>query len=234
MKLFKKIISIISIAILISSCKKDEFKATSLSSLKIVNTVTDGAAVRLGSLITEVGNNSSGNFALVAGNPEIYVWPVHDSLKPYYTSSGKSVKMADREMYTLFLGGDTNNVESILIRDDLPVHNDSTAGVRFINLASGSSPVKVTLSTSPEMNEFGDVQYKQITEFKSFPATSVNTAYTFEVRNASTDEIIASVTMSGSSLGSFVPRFRNVTLVLRGIVNGSPAAGITRVNHYPQ
>lgn len=212
-------------------CKKDEIDQTPFASLKIVNTVTNGAAVKLSNYTAQVNNNAAADFGMLTGNPDIYVWPVSDSLKPYYNGN-KSVAVRDRETYTLFLAGDTLAPEGMLIKENLPFITDSVASIRFINLSPGSPTVKVVLSTSNTVSEFGDVVYKQLTDFKSYPALSTNTNYKFEVRNAATDALISSITMSGTSLTSFVPRFRNVTLVLRGIVGGSPEAGITRVNHY--
>lgn len=219
------------IAISTCSCKKLDLKGAPLSSLKIINTVTNGPAVRLGNNATIIiDNNSYSDFTVIPGNPDIYIWPITDSSKPYYNSV-KNVTMNNGEIYTLFLGGDTNNVASQLVKENLPYRADSTAGIRFINLSPGSPNVKVKIAATGEV-AFDNVAYQQLTEFKSYPATSANTSYRFQVFNANTDELITSINMSGSSLSSFVPRFRNVTLVLRGIVGGSPNAGITRVNHY--
>jgi hypothetical protein len=228
-----KYLNLLLLAVLImTACKKTEFKTTRVGSLKIVNTVNGGGAVRLGGVPTLVNNNASADFSLYAGNPDIYVWPITDSLKPYFNAN-KNVSVEDRDIYTLFLGGSTSASEAILVKENIPVRSDSTAGVRIINLSPGSPEIKVTLATSTTNSEFGNIAYKQLTEFKSFPALSKNTSYTFQFRNAATDVLISSITMSGATLAGFVPRFRNVTLVLRGLVGGSPAAGITRVNHYP-
>lgn len=221
---------LISILFLIS-CEKNPSEIIPLASLKIVNTVTSGYPVKLGSYSTVVNNNAHADFVLRPGNPEIYVYPATDSLHPYYNNS-KSTTVNEGEISTLFLTGDTISPEGIMVKENLPVRIDSVAGVRFINLSPGSPAVKVVLSTSNTVSEFGDIAYKQLTDFKSYPALSTNTSYKFEVRDAATDILITSITMSGTSLTSFVPRFRNVTLVLRGIVAGSPSAGITRVNHY--
>ncbi|ACU04013.1 DUF4397 domain-containing protein [Pedobacter heparinus] len=228
-----KYLNVLIVAVLLlAACKKTEFKTTAMGSLKIVNTVSSGAAVRLGATPTLVNNNAAIDFSVYAGNPDIYVWAVGDSLHPIYNSN-KMLAVADRDIYTLFLGGSNVAREAILVKENIPVRSDSTAGVRIINLSPGSPDIKVTLSTSVGVSEFGNIAYKQLTEFKSYPALSTNTAYTFQFRNAATNALISSITMSGATLAAFVPRFRNVTLVLRGVVGGSPAAGVTRVNHYP-
>lgn len=214
-----------------AGCKKEMVETTPLASLKIANFVTGGSPVRLGSYFALVNNNQNVNFTLVTGNHDIYVWPVGDSLHPYYRSN-KALAVAENDIYTLFLGGTPAAPEGLLVKESLPVHTDSTAGIRFVHLAPGGPTVNVTLSMTPGVNEFTGVDYLGITEFKKFPATSTNSSYTFQVRNASTGNIIASLSMPGTSLANMVPRFRNVTLVLRGIVGGSPGPGISRVNHY--
>lgn len=219
------------LAIVFISCKKDAPNYRPLSSLKVVNTLTGGAVVKVNNNGTTVSNNAVADFSLPIGNPDIYVYPVADSANPYYTSN-KGVAVSEGDIFTCFIGGNVANKTALLVKENLPVHTDSTAGVRFINLSPGSPVVKVTLSTSTGTSEFGDIVYGQPTEFKSYAAASINSTYTFQVRNAANNTIIASITMSGTTLASFVPRFRNVTLVLRGVVGGSPAAGITRVNHY--
>jgi hypothetical protein len=223
---------LIVLTIILSSCEKGEFKNIPVSSIKIVNAVSGGSAIRLAGNRTEVYGNSSWDFSIYSDTPNVYVWPVGDSANPYYNPL-KSVDFNDRAMYTLFLGGDVTAVETIMIKENFPMHNDSTAGIRIINLSPNSPALKVTLSTSSGTSEFGDINYKQITDFKTYPATSANSEYTFEFRDAATDEIISSTTMYyGAALSDFIPVFRNVTLVFRDIVGGDPAAGITRVNHY--
>ncbi len=233
MKYIKGYLLVSVYSLLFSSCKKHEFEVSPLASFKIVNTVAGAPAARMNGTSRTVANNSSGDFVLHAGVPNIYVWPVGDSLNPFYNSN-KGLPVKEKEIYSLFLGGSNNTREVILIKENLPLRLDSSAGVRIINLATNSPAIKVTLSTTSTVSEYGNIAFKQVTDFKSFPAYNVNSTYTFQFRNAATDALYSSITMSGASLASFVPRFRNVTLVFRGVVGGSPAPGITRVNHYPQ
>lgn len=224
------LIACILMAMLSVACKKDTIETTPLASLRIINTVTGGSAVKLGSVSTIVSNNTHTNFSILPKS-NIYVYPTGDSLTPYYVA-GKEIVIGERESYSLFLGGTPGSIAALLVKENISIRTDSTAGIRFINLSPNSPPVNVTLSTTPSVSEFLNIGYKDITDFKSYPATSANTSYTFQIRNATTDKIIASITMSGTSITNYVPRFKNVTLVLRGMPTGTPAAGITRVNHY--
>lgn len=230
----KQLLSFISFTVLIilclESCKKDIPSITSYASLKIVNCITGGINTKLNNYTSSVPVNGHFNYIIMPGNTDIYVWPFGDSLHPYYDNKGTMLE--ERGLYSLFLGGTPGAVEGLLIKENFPYRIDSTAAIRFVHLSPGGPPVNVTLSTSATVNEFSGVVYKGITEFKYLPAAMANTSYTFQVRNANTNAIISSITMSGTALASFVPRFRFVTLVLRGKVGGTPVAGITRVNHY--
>lgn len=214
---------------MISSCKKGEVETAKITSLTVGNFVAGGVAVKLGSNATSIANNNANGtqMALIAGTNDLYVWPVGDSMHPYFTFP--KFASADREVYSLFLCGDTLAPVGIVIKENIPCHTDSTAGIRFINLSPNSTPLSITLSTTPEVNEVAELAYKNYTEFKTYPGLAAST-YTFQVRDASTiapASPLATFTLSAAQ----VPRFANITLVIRGLVNNSPKIGITRVNN---
>lgn len=211
------------------SCKKNQIEPTPLSSLTVVNTIIGGMAAKMGSNSAAISNNSSMQFGLKAGNNNIFIFPLNDSATPYYN---KLLKSSNGEVFTLFLAGAVASVEDILVNEQIPYRTDSTFGLRFINLSPNSSAIKITLSTSTTISEFGDLPYKQLSDFKSYPALSTNTTYTFQVRNAVTDAIITSTTITGLAITTGIPRLQNITLVFRGNVGGTPAPGFTRVNHF--
>lgn len=229
----------LGVILLLAGCKKSEFDAKPFASLKIVNVVAGGTTAKLNSLALNISNNpttisnstTGTSFALPAGNPDIYIWPSADSLSPYYNSN-KGVVMAANEYFTLFIGGTSADPQSVLINENYKDYTDSIVGIRFVNMSPNSTPVNVTLSTSTTTNQFSNVAFKDITDFKQFPATSNVTNYTFQVRRASSPNTVlssVSISLSGTSA---IPRFKNVTIVFRGNIGGSPAPGITRVNHY--
>ncbi|HET6995964.1 MAG TPA: hypothetical protein VFI06_13320 [Chitinophagaceae bacterium] len=220
----KRLLYLLVASTVIISCKKDEIKTSSLTSLTVGNFVVGGATVKLGSNATTVANNNTNGsqLALRAGVNDIYVWPVGDSLHPYFTASKFETK--DREVYSLFLCGTPGTTEGIMIKEDIPYRTDSTAGIRFINLSPTSTPLNITMSTSPTVNEVTGLAYKQYTEFKSYPGL-YNSAYTFQVRKADGTLLTSFAFNSGT-----VPRFANVTLVIRGQMTGTPAIAVTRIN----
>jgi hypothetical protein len=215
---------IIGLVILLNiSCKKDTIKNLPMASLNVVNAVAGGTQVRLGSYSGSIPNNFFRQSVLLAGENDLYLWPVGDSLHPYYTYSKFNVE--DRDVYSLFLcGTPVAGVEGIIVKENLPYHSDSTCGIRIINLSPNSGALNITLSISPTVNEVSNLVYKQYTDFKLYPAKASNVSYVFQVRKVSDNTLLSSLTLS-------TPRFANVTLVIRGMVGSSPALGVIRVNN---
>jgi hypothetical protein len=100
-----KTITLLAIVTLINltSCKKDEIKSPPIASLTLVNAISGGTSVKLGSNILSIGVNNYQQFGLTAGEHELYVWPLGDSTHPYFTYDKFSVEQG--EVYSLFLGG---------------------------------------------------------------------------------------------------------------------------------
>lgn len=212
------------------ACHKEAPPSQPSATLTVVNTVVQGQPVKLASHMQTINNNLFAHLGFEPGDRDIYVFPANDSLYPYYTQS--KFAASAYEIHTLLLCGTAVNPDAILLKEAIPYRTDSTFGVRFINLAPGSPALKVTLSTSVTTAEFDDINYKKVSTFKSYAATAAAPSYTFQIRRADDETLISSLAISGTNLAAGLPRFKNITLILRGIVGGSPAAGITRVNHY--
>lgn len=227
MKYLSQSIIFLCAVVLITSCKKYKVETFSITSLTAVNAVVGGTPIKVGSQAATIENNSFAHISLFEGSNDLYVWPVDDSLHPYF-SYPKFVTV-NGEGYTLFVCGQVGNTEGVIVKDDVPLRRDSTAGIRFINLSPNSSPLYITLSTSPTINEVSSLAYKQYTEYKTYPGF-YNSEYTFEIRDAfSASPAMPLATYSMSTFD--VPRFSNVTLVIGGLVDATPSLGITRVNN---
>lgn len=220
-----KIFYIVVFGTIVSSCKKEGHSTTGIASITLVNTVTGGKSVKMGSRTAVISNNTALQMALNAGGDDLYVWPIGDSTHPYYTYS--KFNAADHDVYSLFLGGTVTAVAGVLIKEDIPYWTDSTGGIRFINLSPNSPPLNINLSITPTVNEVSNLVYKQYTEFKSYPALAKTTPYIFQIKNASTGALLLTYSFNTSS--NLIPRFSNITLVIRGMVGGSPVLGITRI-----
>jgi hypothetical protein len=213
MKYLNQLLTLSAAVLLLTSCKKDEVETSPLTSINIVNAVAGGTTAKLGTNATNISNNGNAQMAVIAGENNLYVWPVADSAHPYYTNP-KFVSQ-DREVYSLFLTGTPTAPDAILVKENIPYRTDSTAGIRFINLAPNTDgkPLFITTAASPTTVEADNLAYKQMTDFKSYPGL-FNSTYTFEIRNdtcASPKPPLATYAFSASA----VPRFANVTLVIR-------------------
>jgi hypothetical protein len=216
----KRILYLAIATTIITSCKKDEVKTTPLTSINITNAVVGGTTAKLGSNATTISNNSYAQLAVVAGINSLYVYPVGDSAHPYYTND--KFTSNDREVYSLFLGGTPTATDAIMVKEAIPYRTDSTAGIRFINLANNNGALNVNLSTTPTVNEVSALAYKSLTEFKTYPGL-YNSAPTFQVRKAD-----GTLLTSFAFTTSTVPRFANVTLVIRPNATG---VSVFRVNN---
>jgi hypothetical protein len=204
------------------ACKKNTIAATSIASLTLTNAVIGGPSIRIGNNLNQISNNGSLQLGLLAGENDFYVWPVGDSTKPYYTDPKFFAE--EGSVYSLFIAGQSPNISGFVIKDNIPYHADSTCGIRIVNLVPNSTPLNITLSTSPTINEVSSLAYLQYTDFKIYPAKASNVSYTFQVRKASDNTVLISYPLN-------TPRFTNVTIVIRGMMQGIPAMGVTRVNN---
>jgi enamine deaminase RidA (YjgF/YER057c/UK114 family) len=221
---------------ILTSCRKDAMKPNAVANINITNAVVDGEAVKVNCLNLSQFAVASGtsfiNFIIPSGSQRLYVYPISDSLRPYYS---RIVQADAGDIFSLFLSGQFPTVDTLLIKENIPSRTDSTFGLRFINLSPNAPAVNVTLSTSVTVNEFANIAYMGATEFKTYAApASTTTSYTFQVRNAVNNIILASSTITGTTNTTGIPRFRNITLVLRGLVGGTgtSAIAITRVNQF--
>lgn len=217
----KATIILLTAILFFSSCKKDEVKTTPLASLTMVNAVSGGTTVKLGSNATTITNNGSSQMALIAGNNDLYVWPVGDSAHPYFTTLKFNAE--ERAVYSLFLCGTPGATEGLLLKENIPYRTDSTAGIRFINLSPNGLVLNITRNKTPTVNEVSNLNYKQFTAFMSYPGL-YNSTDTFQIRNANTNAILATQVFSASTY----PRFANITLVIR---QSGAGVAVYRVNN---
>jgi len=221
-----RLVCIVMAALVIGACKKSTVDVAPLASLNITNVVVGGKNVKLNSnLVDSAVNYNFKAFGLNAGTTNIYVYPTGDSTHPYYNNT---VQTANGGVYSLFLAGAVaTRVDTILVQESIPVRTDSSCGVRFANLSYNSNPIIITQQATPAVTDFTSLSYKQISAFKTYPALSTNGTYTFQVRDAGTNAVLATYALA-------TPRFFNATLVWKGMVGGTGAnvPGVLRVNNY--
>lgn len=208
----KLLVTILAVCFL--SCKKNSINLTPSASLNVINAVVSGTTARINNVsVTTIANNNYINFGVLTGNRPIYIYPSADSLHPYVNTS---MTFNRSDVYSLFIGGPATATDVVIIKENIPYRSDSTAGIRFINLAPNKPLINITLSVTPSVNEVSSLAYKQYSDFKAY-AGNYNSSYSFQIRDAANP---STVLTTFSLAATAVPRFANITLVIRQNGNG--------------
>lgn len=230
---YKNRMLVILLIALTAGCKKTHITTTPLASINIVNAAVNVPGIKVNFMnlpgqyasIPTISYGGNKTYSVLANlTVPVAIVTTSDTLHPIYSGN---LQLTGTGIYSLYLAGQSTAVDTILVRETIPVHTDSSCGVRFINLSYNSSPITITLSATPTVVEFSNLAYKQASTFKTYPALAGNTSYAFQVRDAGTNTILSTYTLS-------TPRFFNCTLVWKGMVGGTGAnaPGIQRVNNY--
>jgi hypothetical protein len=139
---------------------------------------------------------------------------------------------------TLFLTGTLTAPDTLLVTEKLPYHpvTDSSLGLRFVNLSSGSSPVRIYVTGQNNNPVVNSLPYKGITGFINFPARAATGNYAIEFRDQQSNVLLGAYTINnpGAITGTNAWRNRNFTFALKGqpgVTSGTTAQGIFLINH---
>lgn len=219
---------------LMASCKKNVPEPEQVAALNVVNAVVGGKQIKLNSWLRDSARAYNCKvWGIAAGdNRRIYLYPVGDSLKPYYS---QVAPFKNGHLYSLFLCGQPEAVDSLLTDDVIPdFYSDSTVGVRLINLSSGKKTYSVTRASNIQTPLFSNVGYKVLTSFVKLSLRSPvsSSSVTFQVRDGA-NKVLASYTLPENANSTYanagirLARGRNLTLVIRGSEDAVlPANGV--------
>lgn len=226
--------------LLFVSCSKDAdiVKQVPISSIILVNAVvnsnmiiadftnSDSVAAYFSST-PPIPYGTSQEYSVPSGNVPLSIYPVADTSHPFFKGT---IVLQGQFIYSLFLAGISNSQnkpDTVKTEDHPPYHcsTDSTAGLRFINLSPNSNPISVNIQGDVNTKEVRNLVYKAFTEFKLYPANSNVIQYAFEIRDASSDNLLITFIYPASP-------FQNATIVLDGL-NGGPdnSLGVFIVNY---
>jgi hypothetical protein len=244
----KKIFMIILTGLVIQSCKKEE-STPALASVTVVNAAVDITSAKVYASdkkiswsvipIGDVVNFANfKHFGVFTGSKNVIAVNSADTTKTLYSGTAE---FKEAGLNTLFLCGQVGSYEGVyLANENLPNYTTEVVGIRFINLSPNSPAVSVNLTATPTANEATGLAYKQKSEFKTYPASNVTTGIAFQVKNAATSALLASYTLPATAVSPYTTatvaqaRFKNVTLVIKGLVGGTGtnAFGVFPVSHY--
>ncbi|MDP9078903.1 MAG: hypothetical protein M3O71_15850 [Bacteroidota bacterium] len=226
MKTIIKTVLAISLGMSLFACKQSGMVYPASGAINVINVVVGGTSLYLNNATTgAVKNNSAATFPLLAGQVQVNLSTLATTTVPSVTYYNQLISMTGTGNISLFLSGASPaNVDTTRINETYKNYADSLCGVRFINLAPGSQTISVNLKGNTNGSEVTSLAYRSYSSFIQYPAKLANQSYVFEIRDAATGSLIISYTLA-------TPYFHNVTIALRGLIGGSPAAGITLVSH---
>ena len=210
-----------------SSCEENESNIPSVATIRIVNAVQDIGTVDLRGFegnISFFGANavrygSDFRFTIPTSTPTILmIAPESDTLNVLYNETINLEETGG--IYSLFLYGDSTQVQALTIQDEFINYTDSVFGTRFINLSEDSEPVTIrnvaldTAGVRDTTELASNIAFQDVTSFSEFEVTNRIENHTFQYLDQSGD-ILASVTIPQFSFFS-PPYFKNITLGLIG------------------
>lgn len=222
MKIIKLFLKLIMVSSLFFSCKKGSniIKPAPQSSITVVNGVINSDPIIMDYYNThpisifyntakEISFGASQEFSITSGEIPLAIYQLSDTVN---TLLKKSFNITKGSIYSLFLAGtDPANPDYIFNQDHPPYHSiaDSVIGIRFVNLSPNSNPVSINLQGSPNGSSVSSLAYKAITDFKDYPYKSSVSQYVFEIRDATSGDLLTTYTYN------LVP-YQNITICVIG------------------
>jgi len=181
----------------LGSCKKDTLIPLSTSSITVVNAAQEVPSVEINFADTmspfylyqtPISYAAAKNFGILSGTTPFVMVSSADTSRLLVQSN---VNLAPGGIYSLYLLQGGPKPEYLLMQDSVPVFSDTTAGVRFVNLSPDSKSFSINLATNDaSITEFNNISYKQATSFKSYKALAFRGAYSFEIRDQASGDLL--------------------------------------------
>ena len=218
------------------SCGDDDNHPIPTAAIKIINATVEAGLIMPKNFDFNISNRAgtaipfggSERFTLPANTPtDLLLVKADDTLT---TVLNETVNFEEGTIYSFFAAGRFPNVESVLIRDEFINYQDSTFGVRFVNMSPDSEALSVRISDTMA-NVVTDLGYKGASTFSPLPATGQGGTYTFEFVNEN-DEVLAATSFDPISERAV---FQNVTLALVGLADdgtGGNSLFVTTIDHF--
>lgn len=241
----KYIILALSIVTMFSACKEDEHIKPATATITVINAITDvpnvkvnatGNSISWKNTTEQVAYGARGFYYAATGLVNLTAVASADTTKMVFNGSFN----LQSKVYSMYLTGTVAQADTLFreettypyIRTDVvrPASTDSIVNVRFVNLSVGSPALKVKLATGTS-NEVDNLPYKGIGNWKAYPAKLASTVYSFQIRRVDNDALLTTFSFTANATN----RFKNVTLVIRGVfgtTTGTAPFGVTAINYF--
>jgi len=199
--LFTKIGGLCFISIALSSCLKDN--NTYYNPPNALVTVID-AAPDQPSVDFYLDGNKVNQVPVIYGGGINYFKAYAGKRNAIFYSTGTTAKiLADtvnlnsNYVYSLFLANKPSNVELVMLTDSISQPTGNNANIRFVNLSPDAPAVDLGVKGSAAI-----ITNKAYKGYSSFLPILGNTNYTFEVRQAGTNTVLATLPAQSLASGS--------------------------------
>ena len=245
-------ISGLSILLCLASCSKEK-TVTGAASLTLVNGMVGStpylvtnfsggqplqsytAAMKI-SYATYSTFNQSGSYS---GLQPLAVYRYPDTTVHSSPVISVTLNLKPNTMHTLFLAG-TITTPDTLFTTDIPLWHpveDSTMGIRFVNLLKGNGPVSINLQGKQNGSEQASLAYKGVTPFTKYKANAGVNSYVFEFRYAVGGNVLRTYTLAdinapGTNVEPNRRRYRNLTIVLMGTTDDPASQTVALYQSY--
>ncbi|RZK42475.1 MAG: DUF4397 domain-containing protein [Pedobacter sp.] len=226
MKYSKKtlqILSIITLGLSISSCKKDFGEVPPVSAISFVNAAVGSPAVNV-----YLGGNMVNNNLFTYGKDLNYVNAYSGTRDVSFYENGEkkisgSVDLADGRFYSLFLAGKWPQADLVLLKDSLTRPATGKTHIRFANLSKDAGSLDFGLTNGKTLAS--EKAYKIASDYMAIEG---NTAYTFVIRNHGTPTDTVSIPAVTLETG------RSYTIWAKGLKaeTGANALGLAVIRNY--
>ena len=203
---------LLSVAVFFSSCAKQKAVQGDFAVLHIFGAISNDDYVvtnfkgaqpinyySQASRIQTIDFAAPPNKYYISNSPQplaFYTFP--DTLPGIKPMLNMELNLQMGEAYTLFLAGSNKSLDSMLIKETIPVLNesDSVSAVRFVNLCN-TAPISVNLKGKPYGSAVQSLPYKGITGYVNYPAGRSIDTYEFEIRDAASGNLITTYVATG-------------------------------------
>jgi len=213
-----------------SACERDDYEFKQTASITVINAIVDNGPVKVNpgagsgfaySKVIDLAYGASGVYGAFTGNNNLTVVKSTDTTKTLFQ---RTIDL--KPISTLYLAGQSPNIDTIFrVENNFPYIQSSAASpdnsiyIRFVNLSPTSTPLNINIR-SVTTNEVTALAYKGITDFKKYAALTTTGDYIFEIREASTNTIKATVTIQPNTY-----RFKTISIVMRGLLTTPATTG---------
>jgi hypothetical protein len=217
-----------TVLLCLGACKDDEeFEPQPTSNITVVHAALDAGPIKVNagassafswSKATAVAFGTSARYGNYTGTFPITVVSSTDTTKVLFN---RTIDL--KPINTLYIAGQSPAIDSIYrVESNFPfiqaadINAENAAYLRFVNLSPNSTPVNIKLTTATT-NEVTGLAYKGISPWVKYPALTTTANYVFEIRNGTTNALIATV----PALTSNNIRYKTISIIIRGLVGGT-------------